>query len=596
MTIAGSIVALTETLPVTRSLVLPGLIVDVTTEVEIVIAGVITSSETITLTGVYSPTLEVDSLALYGLSTSSAPETLLAASYPWSQVTTIIYTYDPLFRLTEASYNNGRSFEYTHDAVGNRLSETACLPPAGCLKTEYTYNEANRMTYVGVIPYDWDNNGNLTDDGVYTYAYDSANRLTAASTQIEGASYAYNGLNDRVRQQVGNQVTTYTLDLAAGLTQVLAGGTYTYLYGQGRIAQYNTLGSPQYFLGDALGSVRQLTGSTGSVALARSYEPYGETLSSAGSGATSYGYTGEITDAYTNFVYLRARYYRPYLNQFIQRDPIVPDPYRSLGWNRYAYSWDNPINFIDPSGKIPRRAEIEDRYFVYSCNCGWIDFHHANPGVADRLFDFLGTKPSPPAYARQDVLLYQIRTDLPFVGNVIARNIVVKTNITDQEFKSAVLGIFEEMENIRERHHCLAGPFGSSCFSEEDLTSDLIGFYMSVNDHANAREDSSSWNWLAEKCNFPVEDTNAIEWSLDVFDTYPDYKQRWEEWESPRLVCTDATNQRCNTNSRTWPDAFSTITPEEPSPNGNWWWYRGYIDGHFLTSNVKDIYFLSKCH
>ncbi len=85
MTIAGSIVALTETLPVTRSLVLPGLIVDVTTEVEIVIAGVITSSETITLTGVYSPTLEVDSLALYGLSTSSTPETLLAASYPWSQ-------------------------------------------------------------------------------------------------------------------------------------------------------------------------------------------------------------------------------------------------------------------------------------------------------------------------------------------------------------------------------------------------------------------------------------------------------------------------------------------------------------------------------
>ncbi len=171
MTIAGSIVALTETLPVTRSLVLPGLIVDVTTEVEIVIAGVITSSETITLTGVYSPTLEVDSLALYGLSTSSAPETLLAASYPWSQVTTIIYTYDPLFRLTEASYNNGRSFEYTHDAVGNRLSETACLPPAGCLKTEYTYNEANRMTYVGVIPYDWDDNGNLTDDETYTYAY-----------------------------------------------------------------------------------------------------------------------------------------------------------------------------------------------------------------------------------------------------------------------------------------------------------------------------------------------------------------------------------------------------------------------------------------
>jgi len=172
MPIVGNIVALTETLPVTRSLaLLPGLIVDVTTPVEIVIAGVITASVPLTITDIFSPTLEVDGLALYGLSTSPAPAALPVASYPWSQVTTITYTYDPLFRLTEASYNNGRSFSYEHDAVGNRLSETACLPPAGCLETEYTYDEANRMTYVGVIPYDWDNNGNLTDDGVYTYAY-----------------------------------------------------------------------------------------------------------------------------------------------------------------------------------------------------------------------------------------------------------------------------------------------------------------------------------------------------------------------------------------------------------------------------------------
>ncbi len=121
--ITGNIVALTETLPVTRSLVLPGLIVDVTTEVEIVIAGVITTSAPLTVTGIFSPTLEVDSLALYGLSTDPAPEMLLAASYPWSQVTTITYTYDPLFRLTEASYNNGRSFTYEYRCNGKSRGE-----------------------------------------------------------------------------------------------------------------------------------------------------------------------------------------------------------------------------------------------------------------------------------------------------------------------------------------------------------------------------------------------------------------------------------------------------------------------------------------
>ncbi len=43
-----------------------------------------------------------------------------------------------------------------------------------------------------------------------------------------------------------------------------------YLYGNGRIAQY-TSAIPAYFLGDALGSVRQLANGSGSVTLAKSY-------------------------------------------------------------------------------------------------------------------------------------------------------------------------------------------------------------------------------------------------------------------------------------------------------------------------------------
>jgi hypothetical protein len=48
----------------------------------------------------------------------------------------------------------------------------------------------------------------------------------------------------------------------AGLTQVLADGDYSYLYGQGRIAQFDGADF-DYFLGDALGSVRQLADETG---------------------------------------------------------------------------------------------------------------------------------------------------------------------------------------------------------------------------------------------------------------------------------------------------------------------------------------------
>ncbi len=69
------------------------------------------------------------------------------------------------------------------------------------------------------------------------------------------------------------------------LTQLLADGN-------GRVAEYAGA-NVEYFLPDGLGSVRQLADSSGSVKLAKSYEPYGEQLSSSGTASTNYGFTGE---------------------------------------------------------------------------------------------------------------------------------------------------------------------------------------------------------------------------------------------------------------------------------------------------------------
>jgi RHS repeat-associated protein len=186
-----------------------------------------------------------------------------------------------------------------------------------------------------------------------------------------------------VRQTTNGVTTNYAIDLAGGLTQVLADSQHAYLYGNGRIAQHRA-GGVDYFLGDALGSVRQLVDGDGNVILTKGYAPYGEVMGSAGSGATSYGYTGEFTDS-TGLVYLRARYLDPYLNQFIQPDPIVPDPYTPADWNRYTYVRNNPIRYIDPSGKCidfdldglcdPGGPDFENLYGVtfdrYHTGLGW---------------------------------------------------------------------------------------------------------------------------------------------------------------------------------------------------------------------------------
>ena len=72
----------------------------------------------------------------------------------------------PLNRLTGATYSTGESFAYAYDEVGNR---TALTTTAG--STQYTYDEANRLTSVDGVTYTWDARGNLTHDGTFTYTY-----------------------------------------------------------------------------------------------------------------------------------------------------------------------------------------------------------------------------------------------------------------------------------------------------------------------------------------------------------------------------------------------------------------------------------------
>lgn len=107
-------------------------------------------------------------------------------------------------------------------------------------------------------------------------------------------------------QTVNATTTTYVNDLAAGLTQVLSDGNYTYLYGNNRIAQES--GSDMgYFLGDALGSVRQLTDGSGAITRTESYDPYGNAISSEGTATSIYGFDDEQTDYYIKLIDLRSR-------------------------------------------------------------------------------------------------------------------------------------------------------------------------------------------------------------------------------------------------------------------------------------------------
>jgi RHS repeat-associated protein len=150
--------------------------------------------------------------------------------------------------------------------------------------------------------------------------------------------------------------TNYTLDLNAGLTQVLDDGTYSYTYGLGRISQQQGT-TPEYFLSDALGSVRQMTDQSGAVTFAQTYDPYGVVTQAGGTSQSAYGFTGEMTDSYTNLVYFRARFYNPLDGRFQSRDSWGGDVNQPMSFNRWMYTSGNPINLTDPTGHIKEGQE-----------------------------------------------------------------------------------------------------------------------------------------------------------------------------------------------------------------------------------------------
>jgi len=149
------------------------------------------------------------------------------------------------------------------------------------------------------------------------------------------------------------------------------GSTVTKYYyaGASRIAmQKQTVPqNPQvtYLLGDHLGSTSLAVNASTGAAVETRYKPWGEVRYTTPNQTlpTRYTYTGqyshmpdEATDlgnAGFGLMFYNARWYDPYLNHFTQPDTIVPDPYNSQDWDRYAYARNNPIRYNDPSGHFP---------------------------------------------------------------------------------------------------------------------------------------------------------------------------------------------------------------------------------------------------
>ena len=262
------------------------------------------------------------------------------------------------------------------------------------------------------------------------------------------------------------------------------------------------------------------------------------------------------------------------------------------------YIMGKPVMYTDPSGMIPKLGGIIsgapgaiNGNFVYSCNCGWLDLGHANPATPLSINQLMSKKieRNPAEKYKEGLRKIHLGIETP-LGGSIAHHIVVNENLYNK--KGNILGIYMDLENTREWWQCIVWWKGS-CYAEEDLSSDLIGFYMMVDNKGDARYDANTWNWLADTCGFPRDVQKARKWSIDVIGKYGEFTKR-KDWNAdPVLKSCPSVHYDCNAQSRKWPIQFTGVQPVGSSSE-TWWRWKGELYEPSYPSNIPGISLLLK--
>ena len=111
------------------------------------------------------------------------------------------------------------------------------------------------------------------------------------------------------------------------------------------------------------GALQGMVDDDGAVTLARDYSPFGVLRAEAGTGDSGYGFTGEQWNSDLALLFLRARHYAPAVGRFLSQDPWSGSIYQPNTLHKHAYAANNPVLFIDPSGR-----EYSSKWDLYTCD------------------------------------------------------------------------------------------------------------------------------------------------------------------------------------------------------------------------------------
>ncbi len=295
------------------------------------------------------------------------------------------YTYDAAGQLTEvAGPDEHRRFEY--DAAGNRIRTWE----NDTLVETCSFNALNQVTSCDrqgtTVTFTYDDRGNLVEENVggvtTTYTYDAADQLVQADGPSGTVQFAYDARGRRIAVSDATGTRYFVYDDTQLLLELDGDMNVVRSFVRGPVVDdllavttYTGTPATTYFHADARHSVMALSGEAGTLTTRYRYTVFGG-LAGGGTGVDNvWTFAGRPWDPVVSGYDFRARWYRPDLGRFLQRDPLRLETFgvqrtsfasmltaanrqsftgylaAPLSQHPYAYANNAPTLYWDPSGE-----------------------------------------------------------------------------------------------------------------------------------------------------------------------------------------------------------------------------------------------------
>jgi RHS repeat-associated protein len=292
-----------------------------------------------------------------------------------------VFDYDVLNRLASVSLNGSSSNTVAYAANGNIQSKSdvgtyqyaggnhavsgitgkaSSYSPAAVDIANTSYNRASSVIQQGSVVRKLE----------FQYSPDM---------QRKQSRYYENNVLQKTVYYIGNYEKEAT---SSGSTK-----EYDYIYtpeGLSAIAvKTNGTRSLYYVNTDHLGSIRTVTTESKGIQTRYYYDAWGKQTLVSGTSITNRGYLAQEHLNEFGLINLNARLYDPVLARFLGMDPYVQMPDYTQAFNRYAYGFNNPLKYIDPSGEM---SKFWKRFFSIVTGIEVVAVQYATTAYVTGLF------------------------------------------------------------------------------------------------------------------------------------------------------------------------------------------------------------------